>query len=91
MYVLTLSVLVLRMLFLRIEDVLMGFNTHLEMAGNKVLNKVVAIVCRRLKSNDDVVGFGRFEFGNINTNVNHEVDLPFIKSDTVIIRQRLSL
>ena len=56
MYVSTLSVFVLRMLFFRIVEVLMGFNTHLEIFSDKVLNKVVAIVCRWFKTDDDAVG-----------------------------------
>ena len=69
MNVSTLSVLVLRMLSLRMSEVLMGFNTHVVVTGNKVSYKVVAVVCRRFKTN---------------AYLNHEVAPPFIKSDTVI-------
>lgn len=31
----------------------MGFNTHLVKLNNKVSNKVVTVVCRRLKIDDD--------------------------------------
>ena len=33
----------------------MGFNTHLVKLSNKVSNKVVTVVCRRLKTDDDAV------------------------------------
>lgn len=46
MYVSTLSVLVLRILFFRKEDVLIGLSTHIEVIGNKVSYKVVAVVRR---------------------------------------------
>ncbi len=46
MYVSTLSVLVLRKLSFRMIEVLMGFNTHVEVTGNKVSDEVVAVVCR---------------------------------------------
>ena len=38
---------------------LMGFNTHVVITGNKVSYKVVAVVCRRFKTDDDAVVFKR--------------------------------
>lgn len=38
--------------------------THLKGTGNKVSNKVVAIVCRRFRTDDDVVRFDGIESGN---------------------------
>lgn len=61
MNVSTLSVLVLRMLSLRMTEVLMWFNKHVVIAGNKVSYKVVAVVCRWFKTDDDaVVGVRKF-------------------------------
>lgn len=51
----TLSVLVLRMLSLRMTEVFMGLNTHVVVTGNKVSDKVVAVVCRGFKTDDDAV------------------------------------
>lgn len=51
MYVSFFSVLVLRMLCLHMTDLLMEFNTHIVITGNKV----VSVVCRRFKNNDDIV------------------------------------
>lgn len=53
--VLTLSVWVLWMLSLRMAEVLMGFNTHVVVTANKVSDKVVAVVCRGFKADDDAV------------------------------------
>ena len=39
----------------------MGFNTHLVKLRNKVSNKVVTVVCRRLKTDDDAVFIERIE------------------------------
>ena len=50
----TLSVFVLQMFFCIVE-VLMGFNTHFVILSNKISNKVVAVVCRRFKTNDEAV------------------------------------
>lgn len=50
-----LCVLVLRMLSLRMTDVLMGFNTHVVITGNKVSFKVVAVMRRRFKTDDNAV------------------------------------
>lgn len=55
MNVSTLSVFVLRMSFLRIVEVLKGFNTHFVILSNKISNEVVAVVCRRFKTNDEAV------------------------------------
>ena len=33
----------------------MGFNTHVVITGKKVSDKVVAVVCRRFKTDDDAV------------------------------------
>ena len=38
--------------------------THMKGTGNKVSYKVVAIVCRRFKTDDDVVRFEGIESGN---------------------------
>ena len=60
----TLSVFVLRMLFLRIVEVLMGVqHTHFVILSNKISNKVVAVVCRRFKTNDEAVLLKGTEFG----------------------------
>lgn len=31
----------------------MGFNTHVIVTGNRISNKIVAVVCRQLKTADD--------------------------------------
>lgn len=59
MNVSTLSVLVLQILSLRMTKVLMGFNTHVVVTGYKVSYKVVVVVCRGFKTDDDVVVFRR--------------------------------
>ena len=38
-------------------------NTHFVILGNKVSNKVVTVVCRRFKTNDDVALLKGTEFG----------------------------
>ena len=55
MYVLILTVFVLRRLFFRRVEVLIGLSIHFVIRSDKVLSKVVAIMCRRLKTNDEAV------------------------------------
>ena len=45
------------------EDILIGLSTHIKGTGNKVSCKVVAIVCRRFKTDDVVVRFEGIESG----------------------------
>lgn len=40
-----------------------GLSTHIKGTGNKISYKVVAIVCRRFKTDDDVVRFAGIESG----------------------------
>lgn len=40
----------------------MGFNTHLVKFSDKVSNKIITVVCRRLKTDDDVVLLERFKY-----------------------------
>ena len=49
------SVFVLRTLFLRLTGFDGVQHTHLVKLSNKVSNKVVTVVCRRLKTDDDAV------------------------------------
>ena len=58
-----LPLLVLQMFFY-IANVLIELDTHMVVMGNKVSNKIVAIVCRWLKTGDDAVFENeRFEIG----------------------------
>lgn len=46
--------LILWMIFLYMTDVLIGFSIHIGVTSNKVLDKVVTIVCCRFNTDDNV-------------------------------------